>query len=419
MIAALLLLPLLIGPAEAAPPLGEARRVLVLGDSITAAGRYTAYLEGYFATRFPGREIAFLNLGLPSETVSGLSEPMHPYPRPNVHERLERALAKVEPDVVVACYGMNDGIYAPFSEARLAKYQDGLLKLVSRCREGGLRVYLVTSPPFDPDPVRKILRTPNATEFGWTGPYFKYEEEVLARYGAWVKTLEGVGFTAIDAHSPILAHLAKARREGEDYRLAGDGVHLDASGHWLIAQAILEAWKAPSLVDRAEVDAKSLTVALGDVGGLKAEAGGLRFSWTTRIPMPHDPEWNAKLSRIEGIDARLNRHLLVVAGLDGGPYTVYEGNRSLGRASRAELAEGLDLLKFPELSTNRRAAELGKLVLQRERLLSPAWLDHVGHKRPDTAKGLSIDEATKRSEPITAEIKRLAKPIPVELRIVP
>src|SRR2546425_2764856 len=46
-----------------------------------------------------GRQIEFLNLGLPSETVSGLSEEGHAggqFPRPDLLERLARVLARSE-----------------------------------------------------------------------------------------------------------------------------------------------------------------------------------------------------------------------------------------------------------------------------------------------------------------------------------
>jgi hypothetical protein len=90
------------GRPEAArfPP--DARRILFLGDSITYAGGYVEYLDAFVTTRFPDQEHEFINLGLPSEGVTGLSEPDHPFPRPNVHERLDRALAKIRPDFVVA-----------------------------------------------------------------------------------------------------------------------------------------------------------------------------------------------------------------------------------------------------------------------------------------------------------------------------
>src|SRR5207245_9870562 len=104
--------------------LQDGQRVVFLGDSNTFAGQYIAYLDAYLYTRFPDKKFELLNLGLPSETVSGLSEPDHPYPRPCIFERLDRILEKTKPDIVVACYGMNDGIYHPFSVQRFKNSED-------------------------------------------------------------------------------------------------------------------------------------------------------------------------------------------------------------------------------------------------------------------------------------------------------
>src|SRR4051794_27319162 len=107
-------------------PLAGVRRVVFVGDSITYAGQYIEFLEAYLRLKVPALACEFLNLGLPSETSSGLSEPGHAggtFPRPDVHERLDRILEQTKPDLVVACYGMNDGIYHPFSEDRFRKYQ--------------------------------------------------------------------------------------------------------------------------------------------------------------------------------------------------------------------------------------------------------------------------------------------------------
>src|SRR3954451_16354721 len=57
--------------------LAEAKRVLCIGDSITYGELYIDYLEGFLFTRYPNQRCEFINLGLPSETVSGLSEPGH------------------------------------------------------------------------------------------------------------------------------------------------------------------------------------------------------------------------------------------------------------------------------------------------------------------------------------------------------
>src|SRR5438105_4956842 len=111
------------------PPLTGVRRVIFLGDSITYSGQFVEFLEAYLRIKDPALRCEFLDLGLPSETVSGLTEPGHAggnFPRPDLHERLDRVLEKTKPDLVVACYGMNDGIYYPFGEERFQKYQDGM-----------------------------------------------------------------------------------------------------------------------------------------------------------------------------------------------------------------------------------------------------------------------------------------------------
>lgn len=58
-------------------PFEGVRRVLFLGDSITYSGQYIEYVETALRARNPSLHCEFLNLGLPSETVSGLTEPGH------------------------------------------------------------------------------------------------------------------------------------------------------------------------------------------------------------------------------------------------------------------------------------------------------------------------------------------------------
>ncbi|MFN7805793.1 MAG: hypothetical protein ACK5TO_17375, partial [Planctomycetaceae bacterium] len=73
----------------------NARRILFLGDSITAAGPAVANFDAWLLTQKRPRIPEVINAGLPSETVSGLSEEGHAggqFPRPDLAERLERVL---------------------------------------------------------------------------------------------------------------------------------------------------------------------------------------------------------------------------------------------------------------------------------------------------------------------------------------
>jgi lysophospholipase L1-like esterase len=149
-------------------PLQGVRRVLFLGDSITYSGGYVETIEAWLFAHCPEQRYELINIGLPSETVSGLTEPNHAggaFPRPDLHERLARALAKTQPDLVVACYGMNDGIYYPFDPQRFAKYQEGLRWTRDAVRKAGAKFWVVTPPPFDAQPVAKSTLPAGRAEY--------------------------------------------------------------------------------------------------------------------------------------------------------------------------------------------------------------------------------------------------------------
>jgi lysophospholipase L1-like esterase/pimeloyl-ACP methyl ester carboxylesterase len=225
--------------------LAGVKRVVFLGDSITYSGQYIEAVE--IATRrwLPERSIEFLNLGLPSETVSGLSEPGHAggaFPRPSLQERLERVLSQTKPDLIIACYGMNDGIYYPFGEQRFQKFREGIERLREKAAQAGARVLHLTPPVFDPLPLRG--RTLPAGRDEYRQPYEGYDD-VLGRYSEWLLAQRAKGWEVIDVHGPMSRHLAEARQKEPSYRLAGDGVHINATGHWLIARELLLHFRAP------------------------------------------------------------------------------------------------------------------------------------------------------------------------------
>ncbi|MBI1309737.1 hypothetical protein GC176_00405 [bacterium] len=229
--------------AEEFSPL-KAKRILFLGDSITHAGGYISLIEAQLIVNGVDPRPEMINLGLPSETCSGLSEPDHPFPRPDVHERLDRALAAAKADLVVACYGMNDGIYYPFGEERFAAYQAGMNKLIAKVKATGAKLVLMTPPPFDPVPLRKkngALLPLGADKYAWFAVYENYDD-VLTKYGQWVLTLKPRVEMVIDLHAPLVHQVNETRKSNPDYTLVPDGVHPNAEGHRILAATILDSW---------------------------------------------------------------------------------------------------------------------------------------------------------------------------------
>jgi lysophospholipase L1-like esterase len=395
------------------------QRIVFLGDSNTFAGTYIAYIDAYLFTRFPDKRFELINLGLPSETVSGLSEPDHPYPRPDAHERLERVLAKAKPDVVVACYGMNDGIYYPFSQERFAKFQLGIKKLIERVAKSGAKIMLVTPAPFDAVPIKKQVRPLGEPKYSWLKPYGGYDD-TLDKYARWLVTLkdQSLVMAVADAHGVTRRFLTDVRKEEPGFFLAGDGIHPNPTGHALIASQVLEALGAPDEADLAEIDVKMRRALTGIVKDVKVTDREIAFEWTSKLPWPFDPRWDARLPKLEKLKERFNRHELIVARAASPRYALFEGNKKVGETTRAEVRLGLDMIRFPELSTNARSAALWQLVQKRQQLLGLAWLTDVGHKRPDTPKGLPLAEAQKQASGLEEQIRALALPRPLALRLV-
>jgi lysophospholipase L1-like esterase len=202
----------------------EGKRVLFLGDSITQDGRYVSFVGYYLNQLFPEKQFNIYSLGLGSETVSGLSEEGHAggaFPRPCLFDRLGGVLAKLKPEVVFACYGMNDAIYMPLDAGRFAAFKRGVRRLIADCREAGVEeIFLVTPPIYD--------------DSGGEGA--KGYDEVLGVYGDWELTLAQAGVRVIDLHGPM-----RAARDGRAEVFSPDKVHPGDEGHLVMAKVVIEA----------------------------------------------------------------------------------------------------------------------------------------------------------------------------------
>lgn len=203
----------------------DSKKILFLGNSISYAGQYLTYVETYLRLMHPERNWEFLNLGLPSETVSGLSEEGHAngrFPRPDLHERLDRVLEAVEPDFIFSCYGMNDGIYLPFDESRFSAYKNGQEKLQQKADSLGIPLIHLTPPVYD-------------------RPQDPAYASVLAVYASWmVSQRYSQDWKVIDLHWPMRKFLEDKRETNPDFALTSDGVHPGEQGHWLMARSLLK-----------------------------------------------------------------------------------------------------------------------------------------------------------------------------------
>ncbi|MDG0994408.1 MAG: SGNH/GDSL hydrolase family protein [Akkermansiaceae bacterium] len=201
------------------------RRILMLGDSITQGGHYVHYLDAWLVKKFPDRRYEVINAGVSSETISGLSEKGHAggrFPRPCLFERLERVLAKTRPQLIIACYGMNCGIYQPLDPQRSARFQNGHLRLRAAAKQYGAEVLHVTPPIYD----------------NHGKPGFNYNS-VLTAYSKWMAQQTDSGWLVADLHTFMSQKIAAEKTKDKKFTVQRDRVHPDKQGHWIMAQAII------------------------------------------------------------------------------------------------------------------------------------------------------------------------------------
>ncbi len=203
-------------------------RVAFLGDSITYDGRWPALVESALRATPQFADADIVDLGLPSETVSGLSEEGHAggqFPRPCLHERLERVLTAFEPTLVLACYGMNDGIYLPADQTRLKAFQDGILKLKSAVEKHGARIIFITPPLFRP-----VKSSDDVNRY----------DAVLDGYADWLVSQRASGWQVVDIRPALEQAVAQAKVLNAAFVYADDGVHPGDDGHHFIAEAVCQ-----------------------------------------------------------------------------------------------------------------------------------------------------------------------------------
>ena len=286
------------------------RRVLWLGDSITQDGKYVSFVQYYLEKKYPTAKFDFISIGLASETVSGLSEHAHPFPRPCVFERLQRALDATKPATVIACYGMNDGIYHPLNPERMQAFQTGIHRLSHAVQAAGAQLILLTPPPFDPLPVKGVVAA-DASDFSYLHPFTNYDS-VLTEYAAWEGMLPvGTARLVVDLHSPLAEYLAMQRALNPQFSFTRDGIHPAASGHLLMAQIILAAFGVTT--DTSDLDGNLKTVEADPLFQLvrserEARSGGwLAYVGYTRDKTVKSPSVTAIEQSVADLQAQVDK----------------------------------------------------------------------------------------------------------------
>jgi len=219
--------PLLAG--QTPEPLRNVRRIVFIGDSITQGGEYVADFECWLLAN--GIQAEVLNLGLGSETAADLTaaenaghKKTFKFPRPLLSQRLERVLTATKPDLLFACYGMNDGGSLPANDTGTQRFGAACEQLRVAAAKAGIKRVVICTPP---------------VQDAKGNPAKSVHDENLGRYSAWLLSKKADGWDVVDIHGPMRQALDQGRAKNPAFMFAKDGVHPGREGHWLMAREIL------------------------------------------------------------------------------------------------------------------------------------------------------------------------------------
>lgn len=319
-----------VGPATTAPDertnqpappaavrLGDRETIVFYGDSITEQNLYTAYLETFLLSRFPGKDLAVFNLGWSGDTASG------------GNKRFARDVAPVQPSLVFVNFGMNDGGYKAYDEATYRNYLAAQGALADTVRAAGARQVLFTTSPVD-DLVRKDQ-----------GAY----NDMLARMADGLGQLAALRkLPLIDLFHPMLDVQRRAQAKDPAFTMIPDAVHPNAVGHLVMAYLALRQIEAPREVGEIVVEGESVRASGATVGGAVAGDGGVAFDVTLPFLPFYVPQDARPALDLVPLQEELNRFRLQVKGGPGdAPLVVSVDGKPAGVFTRDELARGVDL----------------------------------------------------------------------------
>lgn len=328
-------------------------RVVFYGDSITDQQLYTADIEAFVRTRFPNLKVMFFHSGWAGDRVTGGQGG-------DIDTRLTRDVLAYRPTMVTVMLGMNDAGYRPFDRGLFDAYTKGYAHIVERLKKEApkARLTLLRPSPFD-----DVTRS-----FTFEGGY----NAVLVRYGDYVKQL-GMenGATVADLNSPVVAMLQKANviDPARAQQILPDRIHPGDAGALVLAEALLKAWNAPSVVSLLAIsDGQVTSTANTRISQFVSKSG--KLSWTQKDDaLPFALNMKNALTRlvVESSDffSALNQQTLT-AKLPPGRYALSIDGATVGVFGATGLAKGLNLapLETPMRAQAQRVAELVKARIE-------------------------------------------------------
>jgi len=151
---------------------------------------------------------------------------------------------------------------------------------------------------------------------------------------------------------------------------------------------------------------------MGDTREFHKHDGEISFIWLTPPPVPLMGFGTPFFPRQGQVYSLMAHHA------ESATYRLYAEDQLLATVSRQVLESGIDMRQFSEVIATQRGRQILDLIHRRNHIISDAWLNFVGHKRPGIAKGMPIPQAETEASLLDQQIRELSRPVELHLRLV-
>jgi lysophospholipase L1-like esterase len=406
MVFALAVLATAAGAARAELKLRANDRVVIAGDSIATQHHYTAYLAAYLLMCQPAENLRVITVAQSGDTAWGF------------YGRTYDA-ARFKPDVVVTCFGMNDGGYVPPEPATLNAFREGLLNAVADLQKsaGPRRMFVGSSIYVDPEAYGN-----GAADYNNTLALIR---DIARETAAACKT------DFVDLHGPMRDALYALRERYPDYKFGGkDGFHPSRAGHLVMAYEFLVATGCDGKIGSIQWDVERGVATASAGHRVIASSKDEVALESRRYPFCFTgPEESADATR--GVlhylpfNQKLNRFELSVGGAAGKRWKLTWGVKSKV-FDGAELERGINLAAefADETPFHKPFARVEQAIREQQKFetwMVQAWrtLGRLEDLAPDEKDALKRagDAAARRAAALADETAALVGPVRHVLRI--
>lgn len=311
-------------------------RVCFVGNSITMDGRFHNYIELFYVTRFPDKEIKFYNCGISGDVSEGILK------------RADSDVLIYKPTWSVLMIGMNDVGRSLYSKERknepgiklkqqdaIKKYMANVDSIIRKLISTNSKVILQTPSIYD-----QTADMPAENDYG--------VNDALKTCANYLKKM-GKKFSLPVVDFWTVMRIANEKVQKLDPAatiISSDRVHPGEEGHFLMAVEFLKTQKVPGYVSFVSINAKKNAVDKSfnaKLSELKCDAVSVSFSsFEAALPFPllsekFDPD------SLVSFTNNFNKEILQIRSLNAGNYLLKIDSIFIGEFSDGEFSLGVNL----------------------------------------------------------------------------